>query len=432
MKYSELNAIAKIFGEKRNLAKCARIAENRLSLRFDDELWVADFAAREPILSPLKNGGLSKEFSAPFDRMLLNRVNQSAIKSVRLDPSDKILRLELTKSDGWKAVETTLVLEFVPRRSNALLLDVGGVILESLRRTTRLQIGYEPPRKPPFQPKTETIDDVRLVMRTRLEAQDFDELKRKKTAAIAALGEKSDKIKRLLGDLCSPRVLEAEANLLNEEGKLILANLGKIAPYSDRAALDDFGGVSRIVALERLETPQREAERKFSRAKRLRAKAKGVFQERQNLEERAAFYDRLAQAIGEAKTASELESVLPRRQKRGAIEKASEPIEEFMIGGFRALMGRNEKGNALLLKRAKARDVWLHLQGRPSAHLIVQSAKEELPVEVIKRAAQLCARFSLSEKGDYLVDYTKRQFVRVEYGAHVTYSRQKSVAVRLE
>ncbi|MDR2152200.1 MAG: NFACT RNA binding domain-containing protein [Helicobacteraceae bacterium] len=432
MKYSELNAIATIFSQKKRLLRCKRVGENRLYMRFEDERWIADFAAREPILAPFENEDFGATFNAPFDQLLTSRASQSDITKAALCEGDKILRLDLVKADGWKTFATALVLEFVPRRFNALLLGANDVILESLRRTTRLQIGYEPPPKPPFAPKIAPIDDIRALMRSRLAALDFDELERKKNAALAASREKSDKIKRLLNDLALPSALENEANLLGEEATLILANLAKIAPYSKEARIDDFDGKTRLIALERLDAPQKEAERKFSRARKLRAKAKGVFQERQNLEERLAFYDRLILAINESKTLGDLRSVLPSGQKRGIVERSREPIEEFMIGGFRVLLGRNEKGNALLLKRAKARDTWLHLQSRPSAHLIVQSAKEELPSDVIKRAAQLCARFSLSEKGDYLVDYTKRQFVKVEYGAHVTYSRQKSVAVRLE
>ncbi|MDR2639159.1 MAG: NFACT RNA binding domain-containing protein [Helicobacteraceae bacterium] len=433
MKYSELNAIAEIFQTKRSLIRCKRVGENALALYFEDERWVASFEASKPVLAPFYDEGLVKTFSAPFDRLLASRLNQSEIVKIALKQDDKILSITAVRSDGWKAMETTLILEFVPRRYNALLLDKAGVILESMRRTTRLQIDYEPPPAPPRKPLIEPIADIRAAMKNRLEAQNGDELKRRQAAAIAALGEKSGRIKRLLSELAPPRSLEAEADALSEEGTLMLANLTKIAPYSANATITDFDGRARSIALDRLQTPQAEAERKFVRARKLRAKAKGVFKERQNLEERLAFYDRLILAIGEAKTAGELESVLPRlKQKRGDRGAASEPIEEFIIGGFRALLGRNEKGNALLLKRAKARDIWFHLQGRPSAHLIVQTAKEELPKETIDRAAQLCARFSLSEKGDYLVDYTKRQFVKVEFGAHVTYSRQKSVAVRLD
>ncbi|MDR1451299.1 MAG: hypothetical protein LBI57_03075 [Helicobacteraceae bacterium] len=433
MKYSELKAIADILKTTRSLIRCKRVGENRLELRFENERWIADFAGAKPILAPFDGEDLCAKFNAPFDRLMVGRLNQSEIKRIALDPDDKILSIRAVKSDGWKAIATTLVLEFAPRRLNALLLDENNLVLESLRRTTRLQTSYEPPPKPPRKPIIEPIEDIRAAMKARLEEKNSAELQCAKTAAIAAAREKSDRIKRLLNDLSEPRTLDAEAESFSEEGTLILANLIKIAPYSASATLEDFTGGSRTIVLERLQTPQREAERKFARAKKRRAKAKGVFRERQNLEERAAFYDRLILAIKEAKTAGELASALPSgRQRRIATDRANEPIAEFIIGGFKALLGRNEKGNVALLKRAKGGDIWFHLQGRPSAHLIVQTAKEELPGETLKRAAQLCARFSLSEKGDYLVDYTKRQFVRIVSGARVTYSRQKSVAVRLD
>ncbi|MDR2034502.1 MAG: NFACT family protein [Helicobacteraceae bacterium] len=432
MKYSELKAIVDILRSKKRLVSARRIDDNRLSLRFEDESWIADFTAGAPLFAPFIRERLERDFNAPFDKLLSSAVNQSAIENITVCADDKIVFLALAKSDGWKETKTTLVLEFVPRRLNALLLDENGVILESLKRTTALQIPYEAPPKPPFKPRVEPIGDVRVVLRSRLEALERKELERRKSAAIAFANEKARRLRLIIATLLSPRALEEAAAIASEEGALILANLNKIAPYSSNAAIKDFEGKTRLIALEVLRTPQQEAERKFARAKKWRAKALGVFQERQSLEERAAFYDRLVLGAAAAKNLDDLETIMPKKQRQSAKKSAKDPIEEFIIGGFRALLGRNEKGNALLLKRAKARDVWFHLQGRPSAHLIVQTAKAELPDEAIEKAAKLCARFSLSEKGDYLVDYTKRQFVKIEYGAHVTYSRQKSVVVRLD
>ncbi|MDR1912677.1 MAG: NFACT family protein [Helicobacteraceae bacterium] len=436
MKYSELKAIVDILQSKKRLVSARRVDDNRLSFRFENESWIADFGEFEGgvngLFSPVDRVGGDREFNAPFDKFLTSAVNQSAIEKITIGADDKIVFLTLAKSDGWKEIKTTLVLEFVPRRLNALLLDQNGVILESLKRTTALQIPYVPPPAPPFKPKIEPIADIRAFMRMRLAVIDEVTLKRKKSVAISYAIEKARRLRAIIADLLSPEALEKAATIASEEGALILANLNKIAPYSSSAAIEDFEGKTRTIALELLRTPQQEAERKFARAKKWRAKASGVFQERQSLEERAAFYDRLVLGAAAAENLDELETIMPKKQRQNAKKSAKEPIEEFIIGGFRALLGRNEKGNALLLKRAKARDVWFHLQGRPSAHLIVQTAKAELPDEAIEKAAKLCARFSLSEKGDYLVDYTKRQFVKIEYGAHVTYSRQKSVVVRLD
>jgi predicted ribosome quality control (RQC) complex YloA/Tae2 family protein len=432
VKYSELKAIEAILKQKRKLTRCARVRENGLLLRFDDERWIADFSAADPIFAPVDLKRFDRTFNAPFDQAISRFANASAIVKCDLDGGDKIFRFDLLKTDGWKEARTTLVLEFIPRRLNALLLDENGIILESLRRTTKLRVAYEAPPLPPFAPKCEPIGDVRAAMKSRYEAIETKELERRKNLAIASSREKAAKINETLRALSSPEALENAAAQSSEEGGLILANLNKIAPYSQSCAIEDYDGKRRTIALDALRTPQSEAERKYDRAKRLRAKAKGIFRERQNLEERAAFYDRLVLAIASAQTISDLEAIVPTKRKKGDKKSPSEPIEEFIIGGFRALLGRNEKGNALLLKRAKARDVWFHLQGRPSAHLIVQTAKAELPQEAIEKAAKICARFSLSEKGDYYVDYTKRQFVKVEYGAHVTYARQKSVVARLE
>ena len=106
-----------------------------------------------------------------------------------------------------------------------------------------------------------------------------------------------------------------------------------------------------------------------------------------------------------------------------------ESIALFWVEGIKISLGKSERGNIELLRNARARDVWLHLKDRPSAHVIISTDKQELPRNILEAAAKLCVDFSVFEKGSYLVDYTPRREVRVQEGANVLYTNFKTLVI---
>ena len=65
----------------------------------------------------------------------------------------------------------------------------------------------------------------------------------------------------------------------------------------------------------------------------------------------------------------------------------------------------------------------------PSAHVIVQTNKQNLSEEIIKFAAKICVNFSVKNSGNYLVDYTKRKDVSPVKGSFVNYINFKTISV---
>ncbi|MDR3347573.1 MAG: NFACT RNA binding domain-containing protein [Helicobacteraceae bacterium] len=431
MTYCELTAVANELKRFRLLKNAKRIDDNRLLLNFESESWLADIASSDTLLAPLTAPKHHKRFNAPFDQLLFKRLNQAEIINVVIDEKDKILRLDLMRSDRYKMIKTTLVLEMIPRRANALILDENGFVEESLRRNVLLNAPYTPPPKPPFEPKMYPIGDIRALLNTRFEQLEHQALERQKQSIRQAVRQRLLRLTESLNALEQSARLEEAARNAQRDGELILAHIDAIAPYSRSVAIADFDGTMRVIELNALSTAAKEAAKKFTQAKKLRAKAIGISQEEQNLNDRIAFYHCLERAIEAAQTQEALAAVIPQKAARDKTQSASEPIERFLVGGFTALLGRNEKGNALLLKRAKASDLWFHLKNRPSAHVILLTSKTQVPLEVIRDCATLCARFSLAERGNYEVDYTQRRNVKVKLAAQVTYTNYKSVAVQL-
>jgi predicted ribosome quality control (RQC) complex YloA/Tae2 family protein len=132
-----------------------------------------------------------------------------------------------------------------------------------------------------------------------------------------------------------------------------------------------------------------------------------------------------------ASSIDEIEFLLPKKEKNQTRTKKQENYESFFFKGFKILLGKNERENIYLLQNSKASDFWFHLKERPSCHVIVQNSKKTIPQEVIEKAAQLCATFSVDFTGNYLVDYTQRRNVKIQHGANVLYNPYHTIDVHL-
>jgi predicted ribosome quality control (RQC) complex YloA/Tae2 family protein len=62
--------------------------------------------------------------------------------------------------------------------------------------------------------------------------------------------------------------------------------------------------------------------------------------------------------------------------------------------------------------------------------VIVNTNKKSLPDTLIEFCAKICVEFSVSQAGDYLVDYTKRSNVKVQSGANVLYVNYKTISIK--
>mgnify|MGYP000094096978 FL=1 len=96
------------------------------------------------------------------------------------------------------------------------------------------------------------------------------------------------------------------------------------------------------------------------------------------------------------------------------------------------MLGKNKKGNIELLKIARAGDIWMHIQGMPSTHVIIHTSKQNVSEKVLYAAAKLCVDFSTTKTGSFLVDYTNRREVKVQSEANVLYNKYKTLSVLKE
>ena len=94
-------------------------------------------------------------------------------------------------------------------------------------------------------------------------------------------------------------------------------------------------------------------------------------------------------------------------------------------------IGRNEREYIKLLESARADDLWMHIRDIPSSHLIIHCGKNALAESIIYKAGEILLGVSGLKQGDFLVDYTKRKFVKITSGACVIFSKHQSLRYRV-
>lgn len=386
------------------------------------------------------NTGATKDFNAPFDVQLLKRFTNSKINNISLYNDDKVINIEVLSKSSYKQQKTTIQLEFTGKHTNIVILDENRVILEALRhideysssRVVKVGIKLDEIIKPDFTPKMEKIDSIEdflFDVYAKKEKNELDHLKKQKNTQ---LQKKITKLQKLIKSLANEEELEQESQNLYEKANLILSNIHNIKPYQADVTVINFEGIEVRIELDlKYPSPSVFANNLFTKAKKAKQKAKNLHMEKDNLEQKEQFLHRMISNISNLNSMDEIEFLMPKKQKNQKRTKKQEPYESFFFKGFKIMLGSDERANIYLLKNARASDFWFHLKDRPSSHVIVQNTKKTLPEDVIEKAAQICAKFSVDFGGNYLVDYTQRRNVKVQSGANVLYNPYNTTGINI-
>lgn len=438
MKYSHLEQIITFMQRFTQITKAYRIADTQVCIEFDRDVTMTfEMRRNDPFIFMSPTVERTKMYQAPFDVLLAKRLNRSAIESITMHNHDKILRIALTQSGSYKSNVTILQLEFTGKYTNAILLDGDEIVLEALRhideytsvRSVRVGEPLLNPPPPAFTPVDYPIENVEDFLRQAYEKYASLKLGRLKKEKIALISKRMEQYERHLRNLVDEEMLEHEALEAQHVGHLLLANIHRIRGYEKELILDDFDGTPRPIEIHFVASDGAQmAQTFFKKGKKLKQKALGQSQERQNLMEKIHYLELFLHTIEMANTPEEIALLFPARVAKTK-QKSHDGIEEFWIEGVKVSLGKSERGNVALLQRARSRDIWLHLRDRPSAHVIITTDKQQVSDTILQAAAKLCVDFSIFEKGCYVVDYTPRREVRVVEGANVLYTNAKTVNV---
>ncbi len=441
MKHYELKTICHHLRHFTYISRARRVENNTIELTFDrNHSYFFHMTRGESFIYKKESIRPLQGYNAPFDTLLHSLVSASKIIRIDVPPHDRIMRLTLAPKSSYKEKRVVLQFEFTGRHTNAILLDENEVIIEALRHIDAdssfrvIRPGVELKPIPTFERKEshEEIEDIEFYLRKKyldFEAKRIQGLKKQK---LLTATKKREKLQKLLDALPNPESLAKDEKKYQNIANIVLANLYQIKAYDTKLKTYDFEGNEITIKLPKGVVPNRISEYFFNQAKRTRSKAKNIHIEQENLSSKAMFYGNMYHAIEQAKDSQELELLVPKRAKSQRKKEKIKECELFWIDDYKVLIGRNSKENQALLKLAKSNDIWMHIRDIPSSHLIIKTDKQNLPDSVIKKAAKLCVDFSLTQAGDYEVDYCKRRFVKIQEGSSVEYDKYKTVRVRKE
>ncbi|HEG4099107.1 TPA: DUF814 domain-containing protein [Campylobacter fetus] len=437
MKYKVLTQIPEFLSKFKKITNIKRVDDCALEIVFDGNYpLVFDLNKSNSSIYKTDEKIAVKEYKAPFDITLKKRLNSSKIDFVEALKNNRILKIKTTLNGSYKAISSILYLEFTGRFTNIILTDENDIILEALRHMENekrtIKVGKKLTILEPFDIKEsecEQITDFDEYFKMeflRLKTKKLDEIKQVK---LLNLDKKITNLNANLSELPSKEELETQSHKLNKNANLIIANLYLLNDYERELKLADENGA--IINLKLENSPKNSANEMFKESKKLKQKAANISLQVLNLKEKIEFLNKLKNIISLSKSTSEISILSPKKSQTKSNAKLSDLIENFYVGEFKISVGKSEKGNEFLLKNAKKDDFWFHLKDRPSTHVVVKTNKWTLSEDIINFAAKLCVSFSTTQSGNYLIDYTKKQNVKVVNGAFVNYVNYKTIGIQI-
>lgn len=389
-----------------------------------------------------------------FCMYLRARLQGGILTGLRQINGDRIVALDFDAPQSRQPGRYTLIMEIMGPRSNALLLDDAGRILQSLRhmnsreRDDLIGAAYEPPAlnrdlepagpPPPGDTWNNHFDHAYLLLEAKA---DFDDKHEQYQRAYTRHVRKTRKrLEKLRDSLAAAHDHESVSRL----GELLKSNFHLLRKGMATVAVVDYYDPEQAeisITLDPRATPTQNVEHYFKRARRMAGARKRLAD---LCDKTAAELQRLEgmqidRRLAEAKTMNDLiavedrlvaTKVLTHPKKKGARAPRRTGFRHFRDEHGRDIyVGRNNNDNdKLTLHTASAHDLWLHVVGFPGSHVVVRLARDEqVAPETLLDAGQLAKYYSKArDHAKAEIHYTLKKYVSKPKGARpglVTLSR---------
>jgi predicted ribosome quality control (RQC) complex YloA/Tae2 family protein len=292
----------------------------------------------------------------------------------------------------------------------------------------------------------------------------FDEqadLEARRRELVTALGRERRRRRVILGKIASDlERLEGAADDLRR-GELLKASFAELQRGLASIEVVDYysPGLERVsIPLDPRLAPQENIERYFRRHQKrqralpiLKARREKIEGEERRLESLETRAKEAADAAALGALAAEAAGLLrrpsagERAARRRRAERPGGPRRFVSLDGYEILAGRSARENDELTRRlARGNDLFLHVSGRPGAHVIIRTQPgKSVPPDTLLDAAQLALYYSLPERSGGVfhapvsadIDYAPVKHVHKPRGARpgaVLLSQRKTLRVQLE
>jgi predicted ribosome quality control (RQC) complex YloA/Tae2 family protein len=228
-------------------------------------------------------------------------------------------------------------------------------------------------------------------------------------------------------------------------GDLILTHVQEIGPGDNLLECENLYAPDQatiVIPLNPNLSPTVNAQVYYKQFSKNRARNAKANQDRDQIVARLAYLKDSAVQIQDAQTYSDLlilqdEFTKPTLPSGPSTKSAKHRFLSLKTDdGSTIYVGRNRSENAELLNGVQPHDIWMHLSGQSSAHVILKVAsasKKPTPAQ-LSQAAEACARFSKSASGKMRVMYTQCRHVHKIAGDKpglVHYENEKTIEVDL-
>lgn len=436
--------------------RLTRSSREARAQRKAERVLLIDVRPRHPavVLCPDKGPHASAQAThSPFDLALSKYFRGQTLISIETPPRERALIAWFSGPDGGRL---GLALLLIPAAPEAFLIDgkgspeAGWPILARSRALEddgaigpgrfELPDGAGAPADPPV--RQELVADPWSAYHARERAIDDAHFLERRDRADRLLGE------RLRSARDSLRQAEAALREVGREadwaryGELLKSALAEPPPVvgGKRSVFDftsstyvDIPCDARLDAPEQVEDFYRRAKR--NARKRVEAEARlasaqaGLASAEEARSKRAEppDWDALAAFEGACGVAPARAGGEPRRNQGARWKGRAFESKD----GLSILIGRNSKENLeLTFKRARGNDLWMHVRGRPGAHVLIPLAPgKTASLDTLLDAAALAIHFSGGAKwGKTEVDYTYKKHVkRIRDSTEASYANNKTL-----
>jgi|GEM_PF-5700888 len=356
----------------------------------------------------------------------------------------------LTFQFGPIGEETTLKMLLIPARPTLWLEDKDGQLLGSTRwnqsEAPSLNQQSTPklvrPEIRSFYDFKDKVDDCRYAAFLS-EVHFADRLKRAKSS----LEKMESKVRKALTlqHKASDRTDRSDSYLRYAE--LLKANLHEIAQHrgaevivTDWSTMETHK-IPLVLGLNAIDSAQIYFQKAKDQSRKQAAtleRIESLKRESERLQQHLRELDQINalewQALSELEQKAQLGegNAVKRSSKDSALREWSQFYSQEKLP---ILVGRSKSENLNLTMRvARGNDLWFHLQGLPSPHVVVSlQAKQSASLDTLLDAAVLCLYFSKyrDSEGTFEVDYTFRKYVkRIPGSDEVSYTQNKTLSVK--
>ena len=279
------------------------------------------------------------------------------------------------------------------------------------------------------------------------------------------LTQKKDHLKKVIDkeilrlekryDLNKQKIRDFEkAEKLRVYGDLLTANLYQIKQGKEAQVVNYYSEEQEEITIKMDEqlSPNQNAQKYYKKYNKAKSGAENADKQLEIISAETVYLESILTSIENAGNGKILEEIQREIIEEGYLKKEISTkkglsrkktkekevvLEKIDFMGFDIYTGHNNKQNDYLtMKFASSSDFWFHVKDLPGSHVLVKNPnREELPEEVIKKAALLAAENSKAKEGTIVpVDYTLKKHVKKPKGSKpgfVTYENSRTIQVRI-